>query len=364
MLNFDYRLWKPKKTLKPLVYADGYDATIDPDALIVIPPRGYWSKNVTLDVKSTREALKYGEALLDLGAGYDYAAYKMGDNSFSIVGYKTQDLLQLWPDVFDAAHERHIVFAQWVFGTIAQPVLLPNGALLALCEGDVVEMQPQYVQAPHTTLLADALSVGRGDYPAISTFEFVASPLDIKTLWISVVILLVLLGNIGMGIVGVNQQRTHVEDQKTLLMQRTSLGETAIERLAVIGVMEEKQKRERKFKEQCYTLKAIEIDNDVPSSTPRIQPVAPSLTPSTLGGVVLIPGSKPSDKNQLIVNGTPAVSFATPKAMGIKELVFDGKGMVMSVVSSDPEGLQRAFLKQFKNSKTTIQGNNLEVRIK
>ena len=353
--------FKRNTPIKPLVYCDVPGCADDESAIIVIAPRGYWAKNVALDVKTSKEALKYAAALLDLGDEYRYAAHKNSDGTFSIIGYLVEELIAFWPEVFDGNHDRQVVFAQWVFGEMKAPIILPSGSVLALCEGIVVEMNSQYITQSQTLPLENALSDVGTTFPLLRTSQLVPKRASSKTLWITLAILIVVLFNIMGRLGGVYTQRLELQHQREVLLEKTTLGQTSLERLAVISVLEEKQRKQKKFKEQAYTLKQIAIAGEVP----RIATL-PTAAPATAAssGIVLIPGSKPGEQNRLLVDGVTSVAPSTANLLGIKELMYDGKTFLISVVSDDPETLKGVFLKKYKNARTQIHGKTLEVRLK
>ena len=353
--------FKRNTPIKPLVYCDVSGCADDESAIIVIAPRGYWAKNVTLEVKTSKEALKYAAALLDLGDEYRYAVHKNSDGTFSIIGYLVEELIAFWPEVFDGNHDRQVVFAQWVFGEMKAPSVLPSGSVLALCEGIGVEMHSQYITQSQTLPLEDALSDVGTTFPPLRTSQLVPKRASSKTLWITLAILVVILLNIVGRLGGVYTQRLELQHEREVLLEKTTLGQTSLERLAVISVLEEKQRKQKKFKEQAYTLKQIAIAGEVPriATLPTAAPAA-----AASSGIVLIPGSKPGEQNRLLVDGATSVAPLTGNLLGIKELTFDGKTFLISVVSDDPEALKGVFLKKYKNARTQIHGKILEVRLK
>lgn len=346
----------------PLEYADELHTPIPQNAVLILPPRDYWALQATLKVKTEKEAASFGPALFELSDAYHYEAKKIGENSYSLIAYNPAEIsLKLHSFNRDSIIDR-ITFAQWVFADESQPIHLSNGKYLTTLEGVVIEIDPDYIQANNAIGMGEALSHPRFFIKTIPVERLLTSSVTTKTLKITLILLLIVLGNLTANAILNARESARLSELKKELLDRANLPETSIEREAILSALHKKETAQLRLRHQFLRIS----DLPVQASAPRA--LAPIVTPApaVAEGVVLIPGSKPGEPNRLLVEGASSAPVLTQSGEGIKEIVYDGNSIKIVVDTQDiqaKENLKKVFSKKFKKIRFTERGNQLEVRL-
>ena len=355
-----------------LVYADDAPTQFPKNAVLILPPRNYWAIQAILNVKTQKEAAAFGPALFDLGHEYQYEAKRIEKNSYSLIAYNPTEIsltLQSFPEMIE-----RITFAQWVFADELHPIRLGNGKVLTSLEGVVIEIDPDYLGASDTIVMREALSEPRFFIKTIPLERLLTPNITSKTLKMTLIILIIVLGNLIASAVFNSRESAHLEERKQELLTKASLPETSIEREAILASLRKKESGQLKVRDQFFRISLLPIkasptpkSADTGTLLQQIPPV-PAASPE---GVVLIPGSAPGEPNRLLVGGTSnaaasAITLQDNEGNGIKEVVYDGNSikMIVNTKESDAkEKLKKAIKKQFKKAKFSELGNQLEVRL-
>ncbi|MGZ8547174.1 MAG: hypothetical protein ACXW33_01030 [Sulfuricurvum sp.] len=357
-----------------LVYADDAPAQFPQNAVLILSPRNYWAIQATLNVKTQKEAAAFGSALFDLGHEYQYEAKRIKKNSYSLIAYNPTEISLIVQSFPNPEMIERITFAQWVFADESRPIRLGNGKVLTVAEGVVIEIDPDYLGASDAIFMREALREPRFFIKTIPVERLLTPDITSKTLKMTLIILLIVLGNLIVSAVFNSRESAHLEERKQSLLTQANLPETSIEREAILASLRKKEAgqlnvRDQFFRISLLPIKASPAPNSADAGTPFQQtppvPAAPS------GGVVLIPGSAPGEPNRLLVGGTsnaasPEMTFQENGGNGIKEVVYDGNNIKMIVTVKESEAkekLKKAVKKQFKKAKFSESGNQLEVRI-
>lgn len=357
-----------------LVYADDAPAQFPKNAVLILPPRNYWAIQATLNVKTQKEAAAFGPALFDLGHEYQYEAKRIEKNSYSLIAYNPTEVslkLQSFPD---AAMIEGITFAQWVFADESRPIRLSNGKVLTSLEGIVIEIDPNYLGASDSILMREALSEPRFFIKTIPVERLLTPEITSKTLKMTLIILLIVLGNLIASAVFNSRESAHLEERKQELLTQANLPETSIEREAILASLRKKEAEQLKVREQFFRIsdlpiKASPTPKSADAGTPFQQTLPVPVASSE--GVVLIPGSAPGEPNRLLVGGSsnaaaPAKMLQDNEGDGIEEIAYDGNSIKMIINAKESEAkekLKKAIKKQFKKAKFSEHGNQLEVRL-
>jgi len=322
----------------------------------------------TLNVKTAKEAAAFGAALFDLSDEYRYVARKLGKNSYSLIAYNPDTIARKLQTLPNGAVVEKFTFAQWVFAQEEDPIRLENGKLLTILEGIVIEIDSSYFQSDHAIALKEALAKPHYFLQSLP-LEVLSSPtITPKTVKTTLLLLILILGNLTATTVLNYQEIGRLESLKEEILDREKLPETSFERDALISSLEKKEKAQLRLREQFLPISDLSIHANVPPLPTAPLPQTPPTT-APLDGIVLIPGSKPGEANQLLVNGAanaPAPSAFILQGEGIEEIVYDGRNIKMRLNASDTkakEELKKAILKSFKKAKISEQGHSLEVWI-
>lgn len=344
-----------------LVYANELHTPIPKNAVLILPPSDYWTRISTLNVNTEKEAALFAPALFELSDAYRYEAQKIGENSYSLIAYNPTEISFKLQSLQELFMFEKITFAQWVFADEIRPIHLMNGKYLTTLEGIVIEIDPDYIHSHDTIPMDEALKEARFFTKTIPTERLLVSNVTPKTLKMTLVILLIVLGNLLGSAVLSTQESVQLSDASQELLDNSKLPETSIEREAILNTLQKKEDKQLRLRRQSLHISDIPIKAMI---VPPLSPPSPIVAP--MEGVVLIPGSAPGEPNRLLVEGasdTPAIAL---QSEGIEEFVYDGNRIKIILNERDPETkekLKKAFIKKFKKVKFSERGNQLEVRL-
>ncbi len=350
-----------------LVYADELPASIPQNAVLILPPSDYWALNATLNVNTQKEAALFGSALFDLGEGYHYEAQKIGPNHYTLIAFNPSEISLKLKSLENPSMFEKITFAQWVFADELQPIRLKNGKYLTTLEGIVLEIDANYVHADHAITMDEALNKEHLFIKSIPLERLLPSNITPKTLKITLILLLIVLGNLLGAILLNSQESSRLSEASQALLDHSKLPETSIEREAILSSLVKKEEKQLRLRHHSLQISDIPIQS-TSSLTPPPQPTiaeTPSSAPA-MDGVVLIPGSKPGEPNRLLVKGSSSAPAIALQGKGVEEFIYDGNSIKLVLNESDAdakEKLKKAFRKKFKKIKFSEHGNQLEVRI-
>ncbi|MFA6188103.1 MAG: hypothetical protein WC680_02375 [Sulfuricurvum sp.] len=350
----------------PLVYADNtITASPSSEAILVLPPSDYWVLRVTLNVKTEKEAAKYGSALFELSDEYRYVAQKVGDNSYLLIAYNPDEISQKLRSLEAFSKNEKITFAQWVFADITQPIQLNNDKYLTIMDGIVIEMDSPYVQADTSVPLIEALA-SRGSFVRTVQIEGLASAeVTAKTLKTTVVIFVMLFANLVAEAIVQHQESNRLYAKIQEVLSESKLPETSIERVAILDSLKMKEQQQLQFRRQCKQISDIPMEVK-PVSLPPL-PAAPEVSAALTNGIVLIPGSKPGESNRLLIDNKPPLLSIDYHGEGMQVLEYDGHSINLIIDAHDfssAEKLKIAFMKRFNKAQFEVHGNQLEVGLK
>lgn len=352
----------------PLVYADNtstVSALPSSEAILVLPPSDYWVLRVTLNVKSEKEAAKFGSALFELSDEYRYVAQKEGDNSYLLIAYHPDKIAQKLLSLEPFSQNKKITFAQWVFADITQPILLKNGKCLTMMDGIVIEMDSTYVQADIFVPLIDALAL-RGSFVRTVSIEGLArAEVTSKTLKTTVIIFVMLFANLIAEAIGDHQESNRLYGEIQAVLSESKLPETSIERKIILDSLKMKEQQQLLLRKQCKQISDIPMAVK-PVSLPSL-PAAPEVPAVLTNGIVLIPGSKPGESNRLLIDNKLPLLSLDYHGEGMQVLDYDGHSINVIIDTHDidsAEKLKSEFIKRFNKARLEVHGNQLEVGLK
>ncbi|WP_298694573.1 hypothetical protein [uncultured Sulfuricurvum sp.] len=342
---------------RPLYYLGERETSPESNALAVIPPSEYWAMEASLNVSSSSEAIRYAAALFDLGSHYRYQAKKTGENRFVLIAYDPARINEKWPDLIERSERLRVTFAQWIFDDEPNPIRLPNGRYLSCSDGIVVEMDGAYVNTEHALDLSESLQRPRYDYPSFSAEAVSSGTISPKTLKMTAVVLALFLINIGLQIFQTHTATRQLIQRYDTLLESSHLSSTSIEREVILDSLKHKEEKQLRLREQCFKLK------DIPMATWKEGPQSLPKPSAALAGIVLIPGSKPGEANQLLIDGKVNGAESVPPEESFQELSYEGNILKVLVNTDRGETLKHEFAKRFKKARFQQTGHRLEVRL-
>lgn len=347
-----------------LVYADqALSAESFPDdAILVLPPSDYWALRVNLHVKSEKEAATYGPALFEHGDRYRYEAQFQGDNHYVLIAYNPEEISQKLLSYPHYSLIKKITFAQWVFADIEQPICIASDQYLTSIEGIVIKIDGVYLKTDTAIPLNEALAYPRPFLKNIKIEGLVKSSLTPKTFKTTLVILLILFGNLVAQGVMSYKESDRLQKNIEEILNESKLPGTSIERIAVLESLRRKEAQQLHFRDQCKQISDLHLEV---KKTPLLS--SPPIPTFRVDGIVLIPGSNPGEPNRLLVDNKSSSAAINFHAEGIQELVYDGHSIHVFINTHDHDESKKVkeeVLHVFKKAQVQEHDNQLEVRIK
>lgn len=350
---------------EPLVYIDVLEqTTVSSKSILLLSPNDYWVMRAKLNVKSEKEAANYGAALFDLSNEYRYEAQRIEKDSYILIAYNPTKLSQRLS--ISTAIIKKMTFAQWVFNDQTHPIHLPNGKYLTTLDGIVIEIDGLYLNTNTSIELDTALSYPRTFLRTAPIDKLVSYELSSKTLRNTLIILLILLGNLATITVSSYQESLQLSKEIDTLFSLSKIPETSIEREAILDSLKKKEKKQLRIRQVSKEISILPIEGKIitpPSALPSLPPVIPTSN----DGVVLIPGSKPGEPNRLIVDNTPSIPAIELHGEGIREFSYDGNGIYMVIDADDANArnsLKNTIMNRFKHAQVNEHNTQIEVRLK
>jgi hypothetical protein len=346
---------------RPLRLAYDDTSTVFPsDAIFILSPSEYWVMQVELPVKTPKEAARYGSGLFDLSGSHRYEAQKVGKDSFILIAYDPERIskkLNLLPNL---SQVEEITFAQWVFADESTPIALSNGKFLTTVEGIVIEIDAPYVQGDLSITLTEALEHPKFFLKTLVRKELITTAFTSKTLKTTLIILMILLGNLGATALRSYQESSQLQKEMESSLNLSKLPETSIEREAILAALKTKERKQLYLRHQCKKISDIPIESTRSDNLPS--PISPI---SSVEGIVLIPGSAPNEANRLLLGNT---SHTAPMMIGtrVQEIRYEGNAITLIWDvgdSSIKEKLKNELIKRFKKVHINERDTQLEVRL-
>lgn len=361
MLNFFNINWLTYLRRPPLLAYGDTSAVLPSETIYILSPNDYWVLRVELPVKTPKEAELYGPGLFELSESHRYEAQKVGKNSYILIAYDPALLSQKLNAVANLSQVEKITFAQWVFAGAPTPILLSNGKYLITVEGIVIEIDAAYVQGDLSMTLSEALKHPKFFLKTLLRKDLVTSEFTSKTLKTTLIILIILLGNLSAHALLSYQESSHLQDEMQQTLKRSKLPETSIERESILAALKTKESKQLYFRHQCKKISDIPIETTQSHNLPA--PISPP--GSSDAGIVLIPGSTANEANRLLVGNT---SHAAPlmRGTGIQEIRYEGTTITLIWDvgdSSMKEKLKNEITKRFKKVHINERDTQLEVRL-
>ncbi|MDP3023347.1 MAG: hypothetical protein Q8N32_08990 [Sulfuricurvum sp.] len=361
MLNFFNIKWL-SLFRRPLILAYGDTTALLPsEAIYILAPSDYWVMRVELFVKTPKEAVQYGPGLFELSESHRYEAQKVGDNSYIILAYDPEQLSKKLNALPNLSQVEKITFAQWVFAQELTPISLNNSKFLTTVEGIVIEIDTAYVRGGVSVTLAQALEHPKFFLKTLLRKELVPSAFTSKTLKTTLIILIILLGNLSATALFDHQESSRLQKEMQETLKLSKLPETSIQREAILAQLKTKETKQLYFRHQYKKISDIPID--VTKSTAL--PLPPILASSSEGGIVLIPGSMPNEANRLLIENS---SNAAPlmRSTLLQEIRYEGSSIMLIYDVRDSnakETLKKEIIKRFKKVHINERDAQLEVRL-
>lgn len=361
MLNFSNIKWL-SLFRRPLILAYGdITALLPSEAIYILSPSDYWVMRVELSVKTPKEAELYGPGLFELSDSHRYEAQKVGKNSYIILAYDPAQLSEKLNTLPNLSQVEKITFAQWVFAEVHTPISLNSSKFLTTVEGIVIEIDAAYVQGDVSITLGEALEHPKLFLKTLLRKELVSCAFTSKTLKTTLIILIILFGNLSATALLDYQESSHLQEEMLQMLKLSKLPETSIQREAILAGLKTKEAKQLYFRHQFKKISDILIDT---TKSPTL-PLPPTLPSSSEGGIVLIPGSMPNEANRLLVEKS---SYAAPRMSGtlIQEIRYEGTAITLICNvrdSSGKEKLKNEITKRFHKVHINERDAQLEVRL-
>ncbi|MDD5716936.1 MAG: hypothetical protein PHW64_03960 [Sulfuricurvum sp.] len=273
-------------------------------SIFIIGPDLYRIVIAPLNVASPSEALRYAPSYFDEGEEeYHYSAYRL-DNERYLFCACNVTLLRECVKKFAIPHRaiRGFAYAQEAFEAITSPIALSPTKAWALSEGVVVQVASAYLAPNGSIPIRDVLEKLDRCLTPFSVALEERGILTQKTAMITAGLAAAVTVNILFQGFIAAQERERITQMMEEGAADQKLPATQMELDALSKSWEKKEAEQMKLRKRIAAFTNLKLDT-------HAVPSASAASADTQSGVVLIPGSNPSDRNLLVVNGDPKTSL-------------------------------------------------------
>lgn len=327
---------------------------------LVLSPDLYHIAVETLPVATAQEALRYAPAYFDLPEAH-YGAFALEGERYLLSACDSEPVrLRLEEAGVNPASVERFVLAQEVFKHDFFPISLEDGSALALNEGIVVRVPSRYLGTPPRSTIEEAL---RDPLPCVQGFKAdmrQGGEASLSTLRMSAILAAVVVLNLGVQGALSHREANRITEEHEQMKAAQNLPATQMELEAQASTWEKKEKEQIKLRRIVAAFGTLPLE--VNATEPAKAPVLPS-APSE--GIVLVPGSDPSQRNLLLVAGDQNVSQSVVAGGGeyVTSLVYENGAVTFKLTAptqSRAEELRTAAAKTLKTGTVTVRETTVE----
>lgn len=326
--------------------------------VIILSPDLYRISVATLPVATPKEAVRYAESYFDVSDERTrYEAYLIGEGRFLFSAFDPEPIwIRLEEAGIDPSSVDRFVLAQEAFGTDNLPVSLADASVLALSEGIVVRLPSHYVNAPIKHSVEEAL---KNLVPCLRGFSadmYRGGEATKKTLILTAVLSSIIVGNLLIQGVLSNREAGRITDEQEQIKVEKHLPATQMELDALAASWEKKESEQIKLRKIVAAFGTLALESNTTVTTPTI-PSSPT------NGIVLVPGSKPGERNLLLVPGDTNTTIATVSGEYVTSLAYENKSVTFKILTPSQERAEKirdSVAKTLKTNTVTIKDNSVE----
>ena len=332
--------------------------------VIVLSPDFYRITIASLPVKTVKEALRYAASYFDESDEESFfSVYKIKEEEYlfcaffpDIVRSKIEDL-HVNLDSVD-----RFIFAQEVFTENDLPINLEGGSVLALNDGVVMRVKSEYVSEKPTLQIEEFLknlsSCNVGFKTDLQTRGIVTK----KTVMVTAVLLGIVFFNLLFQGLYFRHEAEKIVDEQEQLVEAKKLPSTQLELEALTSSWEKKEKEQIEMRKTIAAFSTLSLENNN-TTLPKPQSL-PVLQTNTL---VLIPGTKPSERNILLLPNDSNSSSKITANEYVSSLVYENGAVNFEITTPSQERAEKIrddVAKVLKTNTVSVKRNIVEGSVK
>lgn len=328
--------------------------------VMILSPDLYRICVVSLPVANTKEAVRYASSYFNLGDDRThYEAFQLGEGRYLLSAFDPEPIrVRLEEEGIDPVSVERFVLAQEAFSVDILPISLENGSVLALNEGIVVRLPSDYVNESPKYDLDESL---KNLAPCLSGFRaqmYKGGDVTKKTLTLTVSLSLVILINFLIQGGYSYREAEKIADEQEQMKIEQHLPATQMELDALASSWEKKELQQMKLRKIVAAFSTLTLENN----NTNLPSAAPAPVPNT-NGIVLIPGSKPGDRNLLLFPGNSNAVSSTVSGEYATSLTYENGSVNFKISTPSPENAEKirdSVAKTLKTNTVTIKDKSVE----
>ncbi|MDD5158772.1 MAG: hypothetical protein PHI47_01875 [Sulfuricurvum sp.] len=326
--------------------------------VMILSPDLYRISIASLPVATAKEAVRYAESYFDVSDERTrYGAYFIGEGRYLLSAFDPEPTRKCLEEAgIDPSSVERFVLAQEAFGSDNLPVSLADGSVLALSEGIVVRLPSHYINVPIQQTIEEALKTLAPCLRGFTADMYVGGEATKKTLLFTVVLSsLVVLNLLIQGVLSYREAQQITDAQEQMNIEK-HLPATQMELDSLAASWEKKEAEQIKLRKivAAFGTLSLESNKTVSIST---------LPSSSTNGIVLVPGSKPGERNLLLVPGDTNTTIGTVSGEYVTSLAYENGLVTFKILTPSQERaekIQDSVSKTLKTDTVTIKENSVE----
>ncbi|MDD2266725.1 hypothetical protein [Sulfuricurvum sp.] len=330
--------------------------------VLILSPDLYRICIASLPVATPKEAVRYAPSYFDVSDERTrYEAFQLEQGRYLLSAFDPELIrIRLEQAGVNPASVERFMLAQEAFGLDLLPVSLKNGSVLALNDGVVVRLASKYISEPTKYDLEGSL---KNLAPCLSGFKaemYKGGDVTQKTLTFTASLSLIILINLLIqGGYSYREAAKIIDEQEEMKIEK-HLPATQMELDALASSWEKKEAEQMKLRKIAAAFSTLTLENnntDLPSAVPVGTPA-----PVT-NGIVLVPGSKPGDRNLLLVPGSSNTVSGTAVGEYVTSFSYENGTVHFKIATPSPQNAEKvrdSVAKTLKTNAVTIKENSLE----
>lgn len=331
----------------------------DGEIFLILSPDLYHISVVSLPVATANEALRYAQAYFDMSDERTiYAAFRLEKGRFLFTACDPETIrIRLEEAQVDPSTVQHFVLSQEAFGSDILPISLNDASALAMSDGVVVQLPINYLSTPVRHGVQDAL---KNLLPCLSGFTadmHKAGAATRGTLTITAILSALIVFNLFLqGVFSYSEANQMISEQERIKESR-NLPATQMELDALAASWEKKEADQIKLRNIMAAFGALSLESNSTVAS------APSIPAAAQNGIVLVPGSNPSERNLLLIPGSTNKPEMLSSGESITSLVYEKGLITFKILTPSPdraEKLRDTVSKTLKTNSVTVKENSVE----
>jgi hypothetical protein len=330
--------------------------------VMILSPDLYRICVVSLPVATPKKVVRYAPSYFDLSDERTrYGAYQLGEGRYLLSAFDPEPIrVRLEESGVDPMSVERFVLAQEAFGVDLLPLSLKNGSVLALNEGIVVRLPSEYISEPPKYDLEGSLLKLAPCLPGFKAQMYKGGDVTKKTLTITVSLSLIILINLLIQGGYSYREAEKIADEQEQMKIEQHLPATQMELDALASSWEKKESQQMKLRKIVAAFSTLTLENN----NTDLLSVAPSAVPAPVtNGIVLVPGSKPGDRNLLLVPGNSNTVSGTVLGEYVTTLSYENGSVHFKISTPSPQNAEKvrdSVAKSLKTNTVTIKENSVE----